>query len=102
MTPNQPAPRTVDLAVEGMTCASCVARVEKRLNRVEGVTATVNLATESAHVELPDGVGHAELIAAVEAAGYGATVLRDSALSGHDHAGHDADAAAVPTSTLPV
>ena len=92
MTPNQPAPRTVDLAVEGMTCASCVARVEKRLNRVEGVTATVNLATESAHVELPDGVGHAELIAAVEAAGYGATVLRDSALSGHDHAGHDADA----------
>ena len=92
MTPTQPAPRTVDLAVEGMTCASCVARVEKRLNRVEGVTATVNLATESAHVELPDGVDHAALIAAVEAAGYGATVLRDSALSGHDHAGHDSDA----------
>ena len=42
----------IDLAVEGMTCASCVARVEKRLNRVPGATATVNLALETAHVEI--------------------------------------------------
>src|SRR5690625_7323946 len=40
----------LDLAVSGMTCSSCVARVEKRLTRLPGVTATVNLATESAHV----------------------------------------------------
>ena len=90
MTVTDPPLRTVDLAVEGMTCASCVARVEKKLNRVEGVTATVNLATESAHVELaPDTDTHA-LLAAVESAGYSATVMRDSALVGHDHAGPDA------------
>ncbi|UNX56511.1 heavy metal translocating P-type ATPase [Georgenia sp. TF02-10] len=59
-----------------MTCASCVARVEKKLNRVPGVRATVNLATESAHVELVDAVPDADLVAAVEAAGYGATVTR--------------------------
>ena len=47
-----PAVATVDLAIEGMTCASCVARVEKRLNRLPGVEATVNLPLESAHVEL--------------------------------------------------
>ena len=42
--------RTVDLAIEGMTCASCVARVEKKLNRLPGVEATVNLPLESARV----------------------------------------------------
>lgn len=70
---------TVDLAVEGMTCASCVARVEKRLNRVPGARATVNLALESAHVEVsPAEDGSAPdvdaLLAAVRAAGYDATV----------------------------
>ncbi|KRD46933.1 carbonate dehydratase [Oerskovia sp. Root918] len=64
----------VDLAIEGMTCASCVARVEKRLNRVDGAQATVNLPLESAHVVLPDGVTDAELVAAVEKAGYQARV----------------------------
>ncbi|GAA3225751.1 heavy metal translocating P-type ATPase [Oerskovia jenensis] len=64
----------VDLAIEGMTCASCVARVEKRLNRVDGVEATVNLPLESAHVVLPEGVTDAELVAAVEKAGYQARV----------------------------
>jgi len=64
----------VDLAIEGMTCASCVARVEKRLNRVDGVEATVNLPLESAHVVLPEGVSDAELVAAVEKAGYQARV----------------------------
>ena len=43
---------TVDLAVGGMTCASCVARVEKKLSKLDGVQATVNLATESAHITL--------------------------------------------------
>ena len=69
----------VDLAIEGMTCASCVARVEKRLNRVDGVTATVNLPLESAHVVLASDVTDADLVAAVEKAGYTArvTVRRD-------------------------
>ena len=71
---------TVDLAVEGMTCASCVARVEKRLNGVPGASATVNLALESAHVRLtvPDDAttppGEDDLIAAVRKAGYDARV----------------------------
>src|SRR5690606_20909838 len=64
----------VDLAIEGMTCASCVARVEKRLNRVDGATATVNLPLESAHVVLAADVSDADLVAAVEKAGYTARV----------------------------
>ena len=64
----------VDLAIEGMTCASCVARVEKRLNRVDGVTATVNLPLETAHVALAADVSDANLVAAVEKAGYTARV----------------------------
>jgi len=76
-TPEAPV-GTVDLAVEGMTCASCVARVEKRLNRVPGVQATVNLALESAHVELHPVDGETPdteaLVEAVRKAGYDATV----------------------------
>lgn len=62
------------LDIEGMTCASCVARVEKRLVRVEGVEATVNLATETARVSYPTDLATEELVAAVRAAGYDATV----------------------------
>ncbi|MGF0118447.1 heavy metal translocating P-type ATPase [Promicromonospora sp. Marseille-Q5078] len=70
-----PAPvLAIDLAIEGMTCASCVARVEKRLNRVDGVTATVNLPLESAHVEVTAPVDDAVLVEAVAKAGYGARV----------------------------
>ncbi|MFG1998107.1 heavy metal translocating P-type ATPase [Spirillospora sp. NPDC048911] len=60
----------IELAIGGMTCASCAARIEKRLNRIEGVTATVNYATEKAKVEFPEGVSPDELIASVEKAGY--------------------------------
>ena len=60
----------VELHIGGMTCASCAARVEKRLNKLDGVTATVNYATEKARVAYPDGVGVDELVAAVERAGY--------------------------------
>ncbi len=67
-TPTLPA--EVDLEIGGMTCASCAARVEKRLNKLDGVTATVNFATERAHVTVPDGFGTDTLIAEVEAAGY--------------------------------
>ncbi|SDY65948.1 Cu+-exporting ATPase [Modestobacter sp. DSM 44400] len=74
-TPNNTLPasageRQVELAIEGMTCASCAARIEKRLNKLDGVEATVNFATEKVRVSYPDGVGTEELLAAVEKAGY--------------------------------
>lgn len=83
-----PQVATVDLAVEGMTCASCVARVEKRLNRVPGASATVNLALESAHVELrPAEEGTLasvdDLLAAVRAAGYEARATSTPAAAAH-------------------
>lgn len=87
---------TVDLAVQGMTCASCVARVEKKLNRVPGVQATVNLALETAHVELrpteDGGTPHADdLVAAVRRAGYDATVTGRRSLTGAGTAGEHTD-----------
>ncbi|MEU7723378.1 heavy metal translocating P-type ATPase [Streptomyces tibetensis] len=60
----------VELAIGGMTCASCAARVEKKLNRMDGVTATVNYATEKARVSYSDDVSVGDLIATVEATGY--------------------------------
>ncbi|WP_431683076.1 heavy metal translocating P-type ATPase [Kitasatospora sp. KL5] len=66
-----------DLAVGGMTCAACVGRVEKRLARIDGVTATVNLATGRARVVHPAAVAPAELVAAVERAGYTAEPVPD-------------------------
>ncbi|MFI2352080.1 heavy metal translocating P-type ATPase [Streptomyces sp. NPDC019443] len=59
-----------DLLVGGMTCAACVARVEKRLNRIDGVSATVNLATGLARIAHPPEVSADELISTVERAGY--------------------------------
>jgi Cu+-exporting ATPase len=66
--------RELTLAVGGMSCASCAARVEKRLNQVDGVVATVNFATEQATVDFPDSVTADDLIAAVEETGYTATL----------------------------
>ncbi|MFI1721917.1 heavy metal translocating P-type ATPase [Streptomyces sp. NPDC020489] len=60
----------VELSIGGMTCASCAARIEKKLNRLDGVTATVNYATEKAKVSFPAGVEVADLIATVEKTGY--------------------------------
>ncbi|MFF2505009.1 heavy metal translocating P-type ATPase [Streptomyces sp. NPDC058067] len=60
----------VELAIGGMTCASCAARIEKKLNRMDGVEATVNYATEKAKVTFAGGVAVADLIATVEATGY--------------------------------
>jgi Cu+-exporting ATPase len=68
----------IDLEVTGMTCASCAARIEKKLNRLDGVTATVNYATDKATVELDPahGVSPDELVAVVEGLGYGASLPR--------------------------
>jgi P-type Cu+ transporter len=65
----------VDLAIEGMTCASCAARVERRLNKLDGVTASVNLATETATVTYPATVALDALITEVRQAGYTGTPL---------------------------
>ncbi|MFI6486520.1 heavy metal translocating P-type ATPase [Streptomyces sp. NPDC050564] len=69
-TPATSTTSEVELSIGGMTCASCAARVEKKLNRMDGVTATVNFATEKAKVSYPEGVQVADLIATVVKTGY--------------------------------
>ncbi|GHD13333.1 heavy metal translocating P-type ATPase [Zhihengliuella salsuginis] len=76
------ANRTVDLSVEGMTCASCVGRVERKLGKLDGVEASVNLPLESASVQVPSHVSDEDLVKAVESAGYRASVKQP------EHAGH--------------
>ena len=72
-------PDRVELAIEGMTCASCAARIEKRLNRLQGVEASVNFASEHAAVSFDPGeVSVADLIALVEGAGYHASLPREA------------------------
>jgi len=85
------ATREADLAIEGMTCAACVARVEKALNKIDGATASVSLATERAHVLVPRGIDDAVLIEAVRGAGYGAQSAADAP---RDNSGAATDAAA--------
>ena len=65
----------VDLAITGMTCASCSARVERKLGKLDGVEASVNLATEKAHVRYAAPVTVEDLLATVRATGYGASIL---------------------------
>ncbi len=60
----------VELSIDGMTCASCAHRIEKKLNKLDGVTATVNFATEKARVEYGPEVTPEQLIATVEETGY--------------------------------
>ena len=74
MTTLATRPATVDLAIQGMTCASCAGRIERRLNDLDGVEATVNYATEQATITAP-GVDPATLVEAVESVGYRATVV---------------------------
>ncbi|WP_410567460.1 heavy metal translocating P-type ATPase [Amycolatopsis sp. cmx-4-61] len=64
----------IELAIGGMTCASCANRIERKLNKLDGITASVNYATEKARVHAPEGVDPATLVATVEAAGYSATL----------------------------
>ncbi len=69
----------VELAVGGMTCASCAARVEKKLNRLPGVVATVNYSTEKATIQLPINLSVADAIATIEATGYTAAAVTHEA-----------------------
>ncbi|MFI6170294.1 cation transporter [Nocardia sp. NPDC051052] len=71
--------RSIELEIGGMTCASCAARIEKRLNRIDGVTATVNFATEKANVRYPQSVSPDSLVEHVVDTGYAAHVFSSAA-----------------------
>ncbi|MER5791877.1 heavy metal translocating P-type ATPase [Streptomyces sp. NPDC001980] len=81
----------VELLIGGMTCASCAARVEKKLNRMDGVTATVNYATEKAKVTYPQGVQVADLISTVVKTGYTAEEPAPPAPEPEQEAGAERD-----------
>ena len=76
------ATSSVELEITGMTCASCANRIERKLNKVPGVVATVNYATEKAKVSYQDSVATDDLLAAVEAAGYAASLPAPPARAG--------------------
>ncbi|HVA92200.1 MAG TPA: copper ion binding protein, partial [Chloroflexota bacterium] len=85
-SPAQPGTGEEELSITGMTCASCVARIERKLRKLEGVrSASVNLATERASVTFdPARVKVAQLIGAIESAGYGAAPVVEGAAPGED------------------
>ncbi|SPT54436.1 Copper-exporting P-type ATPase A [Actinomyces bovis] len=95
--------RLVTLAVGGMTCASCVARVEKKLSKLDGVHASVNLATESARVTAPAAVSDEDLLCTIARAGYTATLTSSSSVQPEASAGSSgmaAEAAGAARGTL--
>ncbi|MPY84291.1 MAG: heavy metal translocating P-type ATPase [Actinophytocola sp.] len=73
-TRQEPATADVELAIQGMTCASCANRIERKLNKLDGVHATVNYATEKASVSYPAGLDPETLLDTVSVAGYAATL----------------------------
>lgn len=93
-TPAPPAAeQQIELGLTGMTCASCANRIERKLNKLDGVSATVNYATEKAKVSFADGVSPEDLVAAVEQAGYGAVLPKPptSDAAGADSGAVEAD-----------
>jgi Cu+-exporting ATPase len=82
-------PTDVELLIGGMTCASCANRIEKKLNKLDGVTATVNYATEKARVTYGDGITPEDLIATVEKTGYTAALPRPPQAEEPDDAADD-------------
>ncbi|OBI46678.1 heavy metal translocating P-type ATPase [Mycobacterium colombiense] len=87
--PDNPASPLIELDVSGMTCASCAGRIEKKLNKLDGVAATVNYATEKAAVTAPAGYDARILIGEIEKAGYGAAVPQRAPEPGRDAATPD-------------
>ncbi len=83
------ATEPVDLEIGGMTCASCANRIERTLNRLDGVTATVNYATEKATVRAPLGYDRAALVAAIEKAGYTASAPAPARVDDDERSGSD-------------
>jgi P-type Cu+ transporter len=84
----------IELEISGMTCASCANRIERKLNKLDGVTATVNYATEKARVTYPSALSPQDLVQTVEQAGYGATPPRrgetgDTGEADRPATGHD-------------
>ncbi len=77
--------------IGGMTCASCAMRVEKKLNKLDGVTASVNYATEKAQVSVPEGTDVAALIAEVEKTGYTAALPRTEVSTAREDEGEEVD-----------
>ena len=86
--PGEPA-HQVELAIGGMSCASCAARIERKLNRLTGVSASVNYATEKARISYPDGVTPEDLLATVVNTGYTAELTEDEVATAS--AGPEAD-----------
>jgi Cu+-exporting ATPase len=82
--------RHVELAIDGMTCASCANRIERKLNKLDGVTASVNYATEKARVAYPASLAPDDLVHTVEQAGYAAS-LPQPASAGSGDSGRDDD-----------
>jgi len=91
MSTGTPTSQTEDVELEltGMTCASCANRIERKLNKLDGVTASVNYATERARVSYPADLGTDRLVETVEAAGYGAQVPEPAGADEVDDAGRD-------------
>lgn len=92
----------VELVIGGMTCASCANRIERKLNKLDGVTASVNYATEKASVQAPADLDPAVLIATVESAGYSAEVPAPPSeeTTGEETERPDAEASALKTRLL--
>jgi P-type Cu+ transporter len=87
--PLQAAPNQIELSIGGMTCASCASRIEKKLNRMDGVVATVNYATEKATVAYAEGITPADLVATVEKTGYTAQLPPPPRPAGQDSEDQD-------------
>ncbi|AOT02865.1 heavy metal translocating P-type ATPase [Arthrobacter sp. U41] len=106
---DQPGTRVIELDIEGMTCASCVSRVERKLGKLDGVTATVNLPLESAHVTVPADITDDQITGTVASAGYKATIrggapsTRADGAGMREHAEHGGPAAGsgIPMATHP-
>ena len=81
----------IELSLSGMTCASCANRIERKLNKLDGVSATVNYATEKAKVSFASDVTPDDLVAAVEQAGYGAALPKSSTSDGSDGSATETD-----------